>query len=207
MLSGWGVRPGDTQYTVTLQQELMPRLSADFSFTHRSWHGFFVTDDLNRRAGGVASHYESYTLTAPSDQRLAGGGGYPVTVFVPLTNAAPSTILMREEDIGEARSSVWDGFELALNSRLRNGLVAQVGTTTGRGKVNDCAVATLYNNVAGATAHWSQPARLQQRRAVADDAPRPGHLHRSEDRRPGQHRAAFDSRRRPSRRTGRSRTP
>ena len=28
VLSGWGVRPGDTQYTVTLQQELMPRLSA-----------------------------------------------------------------------------------------------------------------------------------------------------------------------------------
>jgi hypothetical protein len=147
VLSGWGVRPGDTQYTVTLQQELLPRLSADVSFTHRSWHGFFVTDDLNRRAGGVGSHYESYTLTAPTDSRLAGGGGYPVTVFVPLTNAAPSPILMRESDIGEARSSVWDGFELSLNSRLRNGLVAQVGTSTGRGKVNDCEVSTLYNNI------------------------------------------------------------
>ena len=78
---------------------------ADVSFTHRSWHGFFVTDDLNRRTGGVASHYESDTLTAPSDPRLADGGGYPVTVFVPLTNAAPSTILMRE-DIGEPRMSV-----------------------------------------------------------------------------------------------------
>jgi hypothetical protein len=56
---------------------------------------------------------------------------------------------MREEDIGEARTSVWDGFELTLNSRLRNGLVAQVGTTTGRGKVNDCEVSPLYNNVVG----------------------------------------------------------
>jgi hypothetical protein len=110
-----------------------------------------VTDDLNRRTGGVASYYESYTLTAPTDSRLADGGAYPVTVFVPLTNAAPSTILMREKDLGEERSSVWDGFELALNSRLRNGLIAQIGTTTGRGKVNDCQVTPLYNNVQGAT--------------------------------------------------------
>ena len=72
VLSGWGVRPGDTQYTATLQQELMPRLSADFSFTHRSWHGFFVTDDLNRRTGGVASHYESYTLTRAERSEARG---------------------------------------------------------------------------------------------------------------------------------------
>src|SRR6266850_4031603 len=64
VLSGWGVRPGDHQYTVTLQQELRPRVSADVTFTHRTFHGFFVTDDLNRRAGGVASYYETYTLTA-----------------------------------------------------------------------------------------------------------------------------------------------
>jgi hypothetical protein len=64
-----------------------------------------------------------------------------------LSNAAPQTFLTPESNIGEDRSSVWDGFELALNSRLRNGLVAQVGTTTGRAKVNDCAVSTLYNNV------------------------------------------------------------
>ena len=72
MLSGWGVRPGDYQYTVTLQQELMPRVSADVSYTHRSFHGFFVTDDLNRRAGGVGSYYE--TLHADGAAGFAAGG-------------------------------------------------------------------------------------------------------------------------------------
>jgi hypothetical protein len=157
VLSGWGVRPGDSQYTVIVQQELRPRLSAEASFTHRSFHGFFVTDDLNRRTGGVASYYESYTLTAPSDTRLADGGGYPVTVYVPLSNAAPQTILLPEKNLGAERESIWDGFDITVNSRLRNGLTAQIGTTTGRAKVNDCDVSPLYNNVNGLTGALTGP--------------------------------------------------
>ena len=48
VLSGWGVRPSDYQTTITVQQEIMPRVSGDFSYTHRTFHGFFVTDDLAR---------------------------------------------------------------------------------------------------------------------------------------------------------------
>ena len=122
VLSGWGVRPGDDQYTVTLQQQIVPRWSADFSYTHRSFHGFFVTDDLSRRTGGVASYYNTYTLTAPEDSRLPDGGGYPITVYVPTNaaNAVPQQLYMtRESDFGPERSSTWDGYEIALNARLR----------------------------------------------------------------------------------------
>ena len=150
VLSGWGVRPGDTQTTVTLQQELLPRVSGDFSYTHRSFHGFFVTDDLNRP---VATSYESYTLTAPQDSRLADGGGYPVTVFVPTAAAnalGTQTILRRESFFGDERESVWDGFEVTVNARMRGGLMASVGTSTGRARVNTCATATKYNQVTNA---------------------------------------------------------
>jgi hypothetical protein len=149
VLSGWGVRPGDDQYTFSIQHEVMPRLSADFSYTHRSFHGFFVTDDLTRR-GNINSFYETYTLTAPQDPRLPGGGGYSITRYLPTPAAlaiAPERILMREEDLGATRSSVWDGFDIGVNARLRNGLIAQVGTTTGRGKVNTCDVDPLWNHV------------------------------------------------------------
>jgi len=151
VLSGWGVRPGDTQTTITLQQQLLPRVSGDVSYTHRSFHGFFVTDDLNRN---VSTSYESYTLTAPTDPRLADGGGYPVLVYVP-TAAANSlgtqTILRRESFFGDERDSTWDGFELTVNARMRTGLLASFGTSTGRGKVNTCATATKYNQVTNAT--------------------------------------------------------
>ena len=48
LLKGWGVRTHDYQTEVTLQQEVMPRVSAEVSYIHRTFHGFFVTNDLNR---------------------------------------------------------------------------------------------------------------------------------------------------------------
>lgn len=105
----------------------------DFAFTHRTFHGFFVTADLSKHAGGVLGgdprdSYETYTLTAPQDPRLANGGGYPVTAYVPTAaaNAVPAvSFLVREKDLGAQRDSYWDGLEVTLNARLRGGLTAQ----------------------------------------------------------------------------------
>jgi hypothetical protein len=147
VLSGWGVRPSDTQTTITVQQQVMPRVSADFSYTHRRFNSFFVTDDVNRN---VATAYESFTLTAPVNPRLPDGGGYPITVYVPTAAAnavTPQTILRRESFYGAERLSKWDGFELALNARMANGLQTQIGSSTGRGFVDTCDVATRFNNV------------------------------------------------------------
>jgi len=151
VLKGWGVRPGDTQYTASIQQQLLPRVSAEFSYTHRSFHGFFLTTDLSKHAGEVLSgnpavSYETYTLTAPQDARLPGGwvpghglrddrggqcaGGHSV----PVPRVRP----------GRRTRERVDGFEVTVNARLRGGLTAQVGSQTGRGKVNTCAIAAKY---------------------------------------------------------------
>ncbi len=45
----------------------LERVSAELSYTHRTFHGFFVTDDLARNA---ATAYETYSLVAPNDPRL-----------------------------------------------------------------------------------------------------------------------------------------
>jgi hypothetical protein len=160
VLHGWGRRPHDYQTAITLQQELLPRISAEVSYAHRTWHSFFVTDDLTRRDAGVASYYDSYTLTAPPDTRLANGGGYPITVYVPKVAAAgvaARQYLTLETDFGPARDSHWDGVDVTVNARLRNGLTAQVGTSTGRGVVNTCATATQFNNVQGTTIQGPDP--------------------------------------------------
>jgi hypothetical protein len=149
VLSGWGVRPGDDQLTFTVQQEVIPRMSAEFSFTHRTFHGFFVTDDLTKRANPVGSYYETYTLTAPVDPRLPDGGGYQITRYLvrPEFLGSSQSLLLREEDLGATRDSAWDGFDVTVNMRLRGGLTTQIGTTTGRGKVNTCDVDVRFNRV------------------------------------------------------------
>jgi len=147
VLHGWGKRPGDYQWAATVQQQILPRLTAEFSYTRRDFFGFFVTDDLNRN---VNTGYETYTLTAPLDTRLPNGGGYPITVYTPTAaaNAVPSkTYLTWESDFGPERTSYWHGIDITLNARLREGFTTSIGTSTGRAVLDDCAVATQYNQV------------------------------------------------------------
>ena len=151
VLHGWGKRPGDYQWAATLQQQILPRVTGEFSYTRRNFFNFTVTDDLNR---SVATGYESYTLTAPQDSRLPNGGGYPITVFTPTAaaNAIPSkTYLTWESDYGPERTSYWHGVDLTVNARLREGLNMSIGTSTGRAVIDDCATATKYNQVNTAT--------------------------------------------------------
>jgi len=72
VLSGWGKRPGDYQWTAMVQQEIMPRVSAEVSYTRRNFFNFTVTDDLSRDA---AAAWDSYTITAPADSRLPTAAG------------------------------------------------------------------------------------------------------------------------------------
>jgi hypothetical protein len=137
LLRGWGVRPNDWQYGITVQQQIIPRVSLDVGYSHRWFKGVQVTDNINRSP----SDFVSYTLTAPTDSRLAGGGGYPITVYVP-TNAAASiaaqNVITFESDFGPERKNYYDGVDLTVNARLRQGLTMQVGTTTGRSYIDYC---------------------------------------------------------------------
>ena len=155
VLNGWGVRPNDYQTTVTVQHQIVPRVSADFSFTHRTFHGFFVTDDLGRNA---ATAYETYTLTAPNDSRLPNAG-QPITFYTvrAAANVTGQTILRPETFYGPERDSHWNGFDITLNARLRQGLTLQVGGSTGGAVVDTCQTVTQFNNVVGGAENGPDP--------------------------------------------------
>ena len=82
-LHGWNVRQSDWQWGITVQQEVIPRVSAEVAYNRRWFLGAKVTDNTLRGP----DDYEAFTITAPQDPRLPGGGGYPITLLM-VTQAA-----------------------------------------------------------------------------------------------------------------------
>ena len=134
ILEGWGVRPSDWQLGVSVQHELLPRLSVDVSYNRRWFQNFFVDD--NQLVG--PSDYTPWTYTAPMHPDLPGGGGYPVTVYSRLAAIGAQTNRTFETDFGSERTQYWHGVNVSVNARLQNGLTFQGGTSTGRGVRDNC---------------------------------------------------------------------
>jgi hypothetical protein len=138
VLEGWGVRNWDWQFGVGIQQEIAPRISVDVSYNRRWWGNFFVTH--NRALD--ASDYAEVTLMAPTDSRLPGGGGYPVSFLTRNANKAlgvTDNYYTTTKDFGD-ETHYWHGVDVSFNARLQNGLLLQGGSSTGRGVNDTCDV-------------------------------------------------------------------
>jgi hypothetical protein len=136
-LHGWGVRPADWQFGVSVQQEIIPRVSAEVGYYRRSFLNFFVVD--NTLVG--PADYDKWTYNAPVDDKLPDGGGYAIDQYA-ITSAAAlrgaQNYQTFETDFGDPRTQYWHGVDLTVNARLRNGLTIQGGTSTGRGVRDRC---------------------------------------------------------------------
>ena len=139
VLSGWGVRPYDWQFGVSVQQEIAPRTSLEVGFARRQFANFFVYDNVNISA----SDFTTTTFNAPSNAKLPNGGGNPVTYQILNAAAATRPIQNRftfASDYGDWTNH-WNGVDITLNSRMRNGFTINIGSSTGRAIVDYCGVA------------------------------------------------------------------
>ena len=73
-LSGWGKRAYDWNFGIQVQQELLPRVSVNVGYFRRVFGNFFVTDNRATRT----ADYDTFSVTAPADSRLPGGGNYTI---------------------------------------------------------------------------------------------------------------------------------
>jgi Carboxypeptidase regulatory-like domain len=143
VISGWGVRPSDWSFGTSIQQQIFPRASVEIGYYRRTFTQFTtggtVTDNLNVGPGDLTP----YSLTAPSDPRLPGGGGYRIGPLYNLTPAAfarPQNLLIRStKDVGDD-TRVFNGVDVAFSVRNVKGFIFSGGTSTGK-VVNDwCAI-------------------------------------------------------------------
>jgi hypothetical protein len=138
LLKGWGVRPADKQLTLSVQHEVLPRVSIDVGYARRTFDNFMVTDNL---AVGP-SDFDQFYVVAPLDDRLPGGGGYTVA---PLYNVKPQffgrtdNFVTLSEKYGN-QYVVFNGVDLSVNARLRSDLTLQGGTNWGRTTSDNCEI-------------------------------------------------------------------
>jgi hypothetical protein len=143
--SGWNVRPSDWQFGVGIQQEILPRVSADVSYNRRWFGNFQVTDDLSV----TRADYQQYGILAPVDPRLPSGGGLVDDLYDLTPEAAFGRVrdnfVTPASNFGE-QIQYWHGIDVNMNSRMRNGVVVQGGVSTGRTVTDNCDVAPKIDN-------------------------------------------------------------
>jgi hypothetical protein len=143
LLGGWGVRPSDWSFGVSIQQQLFPKAAVEVGYYRRTFTqyttGGTVTDNLNVGPNDLTP----YSLTAPSDPRLPGGGGYQIGPLYNLTPAAfarPQDLLIKStKDVGDD-SRVFNGVDMTFTVRALKGFTFSGGTSTGKVANDWCAI-------------------------------------------------------------------
>jgi hypothetical protein len=139
LLNGWGTRPYEWEFSSSVQHELARGFSVDVGYFRRWFGNFGVTDNLNLSA----SDFNTFSVTAPSDPRLPGGGNY---VISGLYNLNPNFVSLPQNNYFTLASNFgteiqhYNGFDLSLNARPRSGLTVQGGVSIGRQETNICDV-------------------------------------------------------------------
>ena len=134
------MRPGDWQIGASIQQQLLPRVSAEFGYTRR-WLTNFTWDNNVLQA---ANQFDTFSITAPNDTRLPEeargrtlGGLYNVQQSVA---SQVNNVTMLASDAGGDYAQTHNGFLLNVTARMRNGLTLQGGIATGVTDFNYCDV-------------------------------------------------------------------
>jgi hypothetical protein len=141
ILTGWGVRSNDWQIGASVQQQVLPRVSIELGYFRRWLNNFTITDNLLT----TAADYTPYTITAPSDPRLPGGGGYPVSGLNNIVQSKfgqTSNNITLADDIGDQYQR-YNGMLLNVSARFGGGLQFQGGINTGKTVQDNCAVRAL----------------------------------------------------------------
>ncbi len=134
VIHGWGARDYLWDFATEVQHQLGGGMSVTAGYYRNWYNNFLVTDNRDI----TPADHNPFCVTAPSDARLPGGGGYQVCGLYDITPARFGRVTNL---VGQAKgygkeTYVSNFVSLSLNTRLRSGAQFSAGVDTGT-TVND----------------------------------------------------------------------
>ena len=90
---------------------------------------------VDRQPGGDAGRLRSFSITAPPDPRLPGGGNYVISDLTNISNAAfgkTDNFITLSRNFGDS-TNYWHGVDMNINARTANGMSCRAGRARGAG--------------------------------------------------------------------------
>ena len=148
------MRPYNYEFSASVQREIVPRVSIDVGYFRRIFGNFTTTDNL----AVAPSDYDTFSILAPVDPRLPGGGGYTVNGLYDLEadqfrRHRPQQNYVTLSDNYGKQIQHWNGVDISVNARLRNGLTLIGGVSTGKTVVDNCAIVQQIPELLNGTAN------------------------------------------------------
>ncbi|PYR64182.1 MAG: hypothetical protein DMF88_23665, partial [Acidobacteria bacterium] len=150
LLRGWGVRGYNWEFSTSVQRQLVPRVSADVGYFRR-WYGNLTTTDDRAL---TPADFDTFSIPAPSDPRLPNGGGYTVgglRDLKPGSFGRPSDNRITFANEFGRYIRHWNGVDVSVNARVREGVLLQGGLSTGRTSTDNCDLVEQLPELAAAT--------------------------------------------------------
>jgi hypothetical protein len=141
-------RMSNWEFAGQVQHELFPRMSVNVGYFRRWYDNLRVTDNLSV----TPADYSPFSVTAPLDSRLPGGGGYQVTGLYDINRlVSQNNVISLASKFGTA-TEIFNGVDLTVNARLPRGIVVSGGPSIGRTETNLCFTVDSPQGATGATA-------------------------------------------------------
>src|SRR5207237_5027576 len=109
-------RGDNWQGSVSALHELRPGMALTVGYFRAAYGNFTVTDNL----AVTPADYTPYCISAPTDARLPGGGGYQVCGLYDVNPTAfgqVNNLVTRASQFGN-QTEVYNGFDLVINARF-----------------------------------------------------------------------------------------
>ena len=138
LLRGWGIRPSDWNLGASIEHRLGPRSAVAVSYIRRSFRGFTAVDNRALQPSDLTP----FSLVAPLDSRLPGGGGYVISGLYDVVPEKAGLVdnLVADSGTYGRWSQHFDGLDVTANLRFGNRFFFTGGTSTGETVADNCDV-------------------------------------------------------------------